>query len=162
MRKRRTRQHFIEDLGFNYVEKQALLGRCTFNRTSIDYGLDAELPTFSENGEVENGVIYFQIKSTDKIKSLKLRNDYVFDLSKKDLEYWLSEIFPVIIILYDAKIDIAYFLDLQKYFQENRIFLRKINKFIRIYIPPNNKFNVEAVLNLRIQKNNIHGNIRNI
>ena len=82
MRKRRTRQHFIEDLGFNYVEKQALLGRCTIQRITHDYGLDAEMHTYEENGEVEVGGIHIQIKSTDKIKLLKTRKEFAFDLSK--------------------------------------------------------------------------------
>jgi len=162
MRKRRTRQHFIEDLGFNYAERHLLLARCTLHRINIDYGFDAEIRTYSENGEVENGFIHVQIKSTDKIKILKSRNVIVFDLSKKDLEYWLAAVFPVVILIYDAKNNVGYFLLLQEYFRENRILLNEINKFIRIYIPPENKFNVESVLKMRDFKNYTYGNIRNI
>jgi len=162
MRKRRTRQHFIEDLGFDYAERYLLLARCTLYRIHIDYGFDAEIRTYSENGEVENGFIHVQIKSTDKIKILKKRNAVVFDLSKKDLEYWLGAIFPVIILIYDAKNDVGYYVLLQKYFKESNIVLNEINKFIRIYIPTANKFNVASVLKLRDFKNYTYGNIRNI
>lgn len=155
MRKRRTRQHFIEDLGFNYAEKQALLGMCTLARKMYDYGIDAEMVTFSDNGEVENGLIHFQIKSTDKIKYVEKKDAYAFDLQKKDLEYWLAETITIYILLYDAQRDIAYVLDLQKYFKENRLLLKNINKFIRIYIPTNNKFTVEEVLNIRNYKNSL-------
>lgn len=155
MRKRRTRQHFIEDLGFNYVEKQALLGRCTMQRITHDYGLDAEIHTYEENGEVEIGPIHLQIKSTDKMKLLKTRKEFAFDLAKSDLEFWLATHFPVIIILYDAKNDIGYFLYLRDYFQKNRILLREINKFIRVYISPDNKFDTDAVYKLRSIKNQI-------
>lgn len=162
MRKRRTRQHFIEDLGFNYVEKQALLGNCTLERKKHDYGIDAEMLTFSENGEVENGYIYFQLKSTDKPKYLKKKNAIAFDLDKKDLEYWLVENNLVFIVIYDVQKDIAYNLDLQKYFKENRILLKNINKFIRVYIPINNKFRVDEVINIRNYKNSLNGNTREI
>lgn len=156
MRKRRTRQHFIEDLGFNYIEKQALLGRCILERKKYDYGIDAEMITFSENGEIENGLVLFQIKSTDKIKSQKEKGAFVFDLDKQDLEYWLRERNTIYLILYDAKLDIAYMLNLQKYFNENRILLKNINKFIRVYIPKDNKFTVEAVQRIRNDKNLSH------
>jgi len=127
MRKRRTRQHFIEDLGFNYVEKQALLGRCTMQRITFDYGLDAEIRTFTKSGETERGVIYVQIKSTDNIKKLRGSNDFTFDLSKKDLEFWLSEVLPVILVLFDAKKDTGYYINLQDYFLERNLVLDKIN-----------------------------------
>jgi len=55
----------------------------------------------------------------------------------------------IYLILYDAKLDIAYMLNLQKYFNENRILLKNINKFIRVYIPKDNKFTVEAVQRIR-------------
>jgi len=104
-------------LGFNCIEKQALLGRCTLERRRYDYGIDAEMVTYSENGEIENGYILFQIKSTDNIKYLKDKQVFIFDLDKKDLEFWLEETNPFYLILYDAKADIAYTLDLQKYIQ---------------------------------------------
>jgi len=153
MRKRRTRQHFIEDLGFNYVEKQALLGRCTLEQKKYDYGIDAEMVTFSENGEIENGYIYFQLKSTEKPKYLKKKGVIAFDLDKKDLDYWLMESHPIYLVLYDVKLDVAYILNLQKYFSENRILLKNINKFIRVYIPKDNKFTVEVVQRIRNDKN---------
>lgn len=162
MRKRRTRQHFIEDLGFNYVEKQALLGRCTMQRITFDYGLDAEIRTFTGNGEPETGTILVQIKSTDNIKELPKRNRFAFDLSKKDLEFWLREIVPVILLLYDAKEDVGYYINLQEYFRKEGLLLEKINKFIRVYIPKDNKFTVKAVSKLRDTKNQIYGNFTNL
>lgn len=162
MRKRRTRQHFIEDLGFNYVEKQALLGRCTVERKRYDYGIDGEIITFSDNGEIENGTVYFQLKSTDNIKFFKEKSVIAFDLAKKDLEYWLSETVPIYIILYDAQLDLAYVVDLQNYFKANRILLKNINKFIRIYIPKDNIFSVDEVLNIRNYKNSLNDKRKSI
>jgi len=157
MRKRRTRQHFIEDLGFNFIEKRALLGRSTLERKRYDYGIDAEMVTYSDNGEVENGLIFFQIKSTDNIKYQAEKEAFLFDLDKKDLEYWLHERNTIYLVLYDAKSDVAYILNLQKYFKENRILLKNINKFIRVYIPKDNKFTVETVQIMRNDKNENYG-----
>ena len=41
MRKQRTRQHFIEDFGMNYIERQVLHAHCTLERYRYDYGYDA-------------------------------------------------------------------------------------------------------------------------
>jgi hypothetical protein len=57
MRKQRTRQHFIEDFGMNYVERQVLYAHCTLQRHQYDYGYDAFINTYNENGEYENGNI---------------------------------------------------------------------------------------------------------
>jgi hypothetical protein len=50
MKKQRTRQHIIEDLGFNNVEKQVLLAGCIVQRYFADYGYDGEIQTFDKNG----------------------------------------------------------------------------------------------------------------
>jgi len=162
MRKLRTRQHFIEDLGFNHIEKQVLVARCTLQRYQPDYSYDASIHTIQRNGEVENGEIFIQLKSTDKIKFANKRKAFTYDLSKRDLELWLSNILPVILILYNAKNDKAYYLELREYFRKNRISLKKINKFIRVYIPPENVFNPEAVKKLRSIKNKQYGSYKSL
>ncbi len=75
MRKQRTREHMIEDLGFNHVERQ---------------------------------------------------------------------------ILYDAQKEVAYFEDLQVYFQKNRLNLGKGHKFVRIFIPMVNILTSHVINNIRL------------
>ena len=117
MRKRRTRQHIIEDLGFNHVERQVLLAGYTLNRfNQNDYGYDGLITTFSETGEIENFHLVFQLKSTDFIQLSVINQSFVFDLSKRDLELWLYNPTPVLLILFDAQKEIAYYIDLQAYF----------------------------------------------
>ena len=61
MRKLRTRQHIIEDLGFNHVERQVLLAGYVVERHyQHDYGYDGTINTFNEKGEAENGNVLFQ------------------------------------------------------------------------------------------------------
>ncbi len=64
MRKQRTRQHHIEDFGMNHIEFHVLVADCTLQRHSYDYGYDAFITTYNENGEAENGRIEIQLKST--------------------------------------------------------------------------------------------------
>lgn len=155
MKKQRTRQHIIEDLGFNNVEKQVLLTGCIIQRYFADYGYDGEIQTFDENGYYENGYALFQLKSTDKSKFVAQKNAFAFDLSKQDLELWLYEKVPVLIILYDATTDTSYFIELQEYFNKHKLELQNISKFVRIYIPLDNVFNAAAVQFVRQLKNGL-------
>ena len=154
MRKQRTRQHFIEDFGMNHIEYHVLSAHCTLERYRHDYGYDAFINTYKENGEYENGQIEIQLKSTDNIKYSEAKNAVLFDLDKRDLELWLNSDRPFIFIVYDAIKKIAYWVDLQDYFKINRDKLEKINKFVRIYIPSENIFTDEIVQKFRIIKNN--------
>ena len=153
MRKRRTRQHFVSDLGVNFVEKQCLLGRCTYQRIDYDYGFDGEISTYRGNGEIEKGEIKVQVKSTDKIKLSTKQNGYVIDLSVRDLELWLSYLFPVILVLYDAKSDQGYYINVPDYFKNKKHHKAKDRKFVRVYLPVDNIFEPAAVQKLRKDKN---------
>lgn len=147
MKKLRTRQHIIEDLGFNHVERQVLLGGCTVQKITRDYGYDGFIHLYNERGEYENGLIQFQLKSTDRLKSAN--KGYAIDLSKRDLELWLYTTLPMVLFLYDAAESRAYFVSLHDYFLKNSIALRDVRKFVRIYIPASNLFDAEAMRNLR-------------
>ena len=147
MKKLRTRQHIIEDLGFNHVERQVLLAGCTMQKITRDYGYDGFIHLYNERGEYENGLIQFQLKSTDSLKVMNL--GYAVDLSKRDLELWLFTTLPMLLFLYDAKESKAYFVSLRDYFLENSIALRDVRKFVRIYIPASNLFDAEAMRSLR-------------
>ena len=155
MKKQRTRQPIIEDLGFNCVEKQVLLSGCIIQRYFADYGYDGEIQTFDENGFYETGYALFQLKSTDKSKFIEQQNAFAFDLSKRDLELWLYEKVPVLVILYNATNDTAYFIELQEYFKKHKLELQNIGKFVRIYIPSESIFNIDAVQFVRQLKNGL-------
>ena len=104
MRKQRTRAHIIEDLGFNYVERQILYAGFTVHRyTHNDYGYDGHIHTFNEFGEIESDGIYIQLKSTDNIQLSSNSKTIIFDLSKRDLELWLMGITTMLLIIYDAQ-----------------------------------------------------------
>jgi len=47
VRKRRTREHIIADLGVNHVERHILLCGHTAERVFYDYGYDLALTTFN-------------------------------------------------------------------------------------------------------------------
>jgi Domain of unknown function (DUF4365) len=151
MRKQRTREHIIEDLGFNYVERQILYAGFTVQRyaPNKDNGHDGIFVTFDEMGDIETHLVQFQLKSTDSIQFSEKKKSFVFELSKQDLEDWLLDTNKMLLILYDAQKEVAYFEDLQVFFKNNRLAFRKERKFVRILIPMTNLFVPEAIHNIR-------------
>lgn len=154
MRKQRTREHIIEDLGINHIERHVIYAGYTFYRyTTGDYGYDASFTTFNENGEIENLQMNIQLKSTDFIKQSADKAFFLFDVSKRDLELWRNASFPVLFILYDAQKEVAFYLDLKEYFKKDGILFEKIHKFVRVKIPITQCWNAQAIITLRHIKN---------
>ncbi|HWI61757.1 MAG TPA: DUF4365 domain-containing protein [Symbiobacteriaceae bacterium] len=116
-RKRRTRAHVLEDLSRNHVER--FVFRCSFSaeRITSDYGIDLSIFTYTHDGELENGSIGVQLKATDSLQVVNGGSAVAFTAQKAHLEHWLSEPMPVILIVYDAKQDAAYYLYIQRYFE---------------------------------------------
>lgn len=153
MKKRRTRQHIIEDLGMNYVERQFLLAGYSVQRIYRDYGYDANVFTYDINGEVENGMILIQLKSSDHPQTAKNQKSIEYSLSKRDLELWLLEREMMLLVFYDASTEKAYYVILQEYFRENKLSLYKINKYIQIKIALANELTPKSVKAIRAIKN---------
>jgi hypothetical protein len=55
----------------------------------------------------------------------------------------------MLLILYDAKKEVAYFEDLQVYFKQKQFSYTKGSKFVRIYIPLKNAFTPASVHAIR-------------
>jgi hypothetical protein len=153
-RKRRTREHVLADLSANYVEKQAL--RCSFaaDRVRFDYGIDMMVQTFNRRGEVENGWILFQLKATDRIKIVNNGAAVSCRIERADLRHWLNESLPVILVLYDAQADVAYWLFVRSYFATLVGFnINRAPQRVSVSIPRSNVLDHAAMQQLARQKN---------
>lgn len=101
----------------NHVERHALLCGFSVERVHHDYGIDLFVFTYNREGETENGCLQFQLKATDR---LKLRSEGQFiavRIAGADLRAWLGESMPVMLAVYDAKEEVAYWLYVQAYFE---------------------------------------------
>jgi hypothetical protein len=117
MRKRRTRQHVIADLSVNHVERLALRCGWTVERVQHDYGLDLILRTYSPNGQIQNGSVWFQLKATEHLPGPGPTQTIPVRVEWRDLLLWVNEPMPVILVLYDVAEDRAYWLHVQEYFR---------------------------------------------
>jgi hypothetical protein len=145
-RKRRTREHVIADLSLNYVERQALVCGFVVDRITHDYGLDLELVTFNSRGEVEEGTVLIQLKASDHLGSLAGKETFSFPLDRRDLVYWLAQPMPVVLIVYDARKDAAYWLYIQHHFRRLQGFnLFAAGRSVSVQVPVTNVLDPAAV-----------------
>ena len=163
VKKRRTRQHIIADLCVNHVERYVLLCGYSAERVEHDYGFDLVISTYDRNGEIENGYIYAQLKATDSLKLLADGEMISFTLSRSDLELWLGEPMPSILIVYDAQQDIAYWLYLQAYFEAMVNFdLSRVGATVTVNISKKNIVNSEAIAKFARYKEKIVRQIQGV
>lgn len=112
-RKRRTREHIIADLSINHVERCVLRCGWTVQRFNPDYGLDLLITTFTRSGEIENGDIRVQVKAMGSAKKASAQGYLAIRLDHRDVIYWLNEPLPVILVVYDAHSDLAWWVHVQ-------------------------------------------------
>lgn len=112
------REHVIADLSANYVERQALLCGYSVERRVHDYGIDLTLLTYDPEGNVENGQVLVQLKATDHLNLVARGQLVACRIERADLRAWLHEPMPVMLVVYDARADMAYWLYVQEYLQQ--------------------------------------------
>ena len=154
LRKLRTREHVLADLSINFLERHLLLCGCAVQRIHSDYGYDLTVSTFSATGEIEAGIIFFQVKATETLPLLADKKMVSWVVSRRDLMLWVSEAFPVILVVYDGRRDKAVWLHLQAYFADRRpadFFLA--GQTLTVHIPVANRLNRRSVQRMIQSKN---------
>jgi len=145
-KKQRTREHIIADLSVNYIERFALLCGYTIEKFATDYGYDVNVYTYNDDGEIENGNVYLQLKATDHLHLVHEGDAVSMPLKKKDLQLWLEEPLPVILIVYDAIKHRAYWLYVQAYFERLSDFdIHQVNHYYTVNIPLKNRVNTRSM-----------------
>ncbi|HEY7425496.1 MAG TPA: DUF4365 domain-containing protein [Gemmataceae bacterium] len=145
-RKRRTREHVIADLSVNHVERHALLCGFASERIRYDYGIDLKLFTFTKKGEIEEGKILLQLKASDRLPIRPNQASFRVRIERKDLVLWLAQPMPVILIVYDARKDRAYWLYVQSHFRTLKDFdLFRAGPSVCVQIPVQNVVTTAAM-----------------
>jgi hypothetical protein len=160
-RKKRTREHIIADLSAHHVEGHILRCGFTAERVVHDYGLDLYMTTYTAHGEVENDFVLFQLKATDRLKRTSDNSAVMFRLEKADLDWWLVETFPVILVIYDAQADVAYWLYVQAHFKEPEGVLSR-GKSVTVHIPITNVLNEDAIRHFTAAKSAVQAQTKGV
>jgi hypothetical protein len=160
-RKRRTREHVIEDLSENHLERQVLLKGHVLRRPERDYGVDVTMFHFADDGAIENGEVRFQLKATDRLNVIKQGTVISFPIKTGDLHYWGLEIYPFILVVFDAKAEIGFWLHVQEYVNLHPDRANPDQQSVNVHIPVSNMLTVESVEAFRDMSLQIVDNLRN-
>ena len=145
-RKRRTREHIIEDLSIHHVEGHVLRCGWVIERIRHDYGIDLQLVTFDRTGQIQAGMILLQIKASDRLRVRPGQMTVAFRIDRRDLALWLSQLQPVMLIVYDGRKDVAYWVYVQSYFRRLKDFnLFAAGQTVTIRLPTANVLSPAAV-----------------
>jgi hypothetical protein len=117
--KYRPRSHVVADLSVNYVERFALLCGYSVQKIQPDYGIDLVVYTYDAKGYAESGLIPFQLKATDQFQTLADGDTIPVRIDQRDIRQWQQEIYPFILVIYDASENVAYWIHIQKFLQDN-------------------------------------------
>lgn len=147
-RKQRTRQHVIADQSVNYVERFVIDEGHTAQRLEKDYGYDLALFTYDDQGYVEPGLVFLQLKAAEALEQSGA--DYVFDVDIRDYNLWIAETAPVFLVLFDAARRRAYWLSFQDYFKKDASRQpKKGSKTVRVHVPKRQAISRAAVARMR-------------
>jgi hypothetical protein len=151
-RKRRTREHVIADLSIHHVEGLALKCGYSVQQLVPDYGYDLWLATFNEQGEAEDSYVLLQLKASDGLRQYELDQEEVFSfpVSVKDYRRWTEEVLPVFLILYDAQLGEAYWLDVQDHAAAQQQGPK--GKTVRLRVPRQHVLGVRTIRLMRQRK----------
>ena len=140
-----------------------LLCGYSVERIEYDYGYDLVIFTYNTQGEIENGQIYIQLKATDSLSVLADQKTITFTLARSDLELWLFEPMPCILIMYDARDSQAYWLYLQAYFESLEEFdLSKVGESVTIRVSKDNILNRQAIKIFAKFKNDVLNQLQGV
>ncbi len=155
-KKRRTRHHIIAELSENHIEYFVLLCGFSIERIEKDYGYDLEIYSYNDDGEIENGLVYLQLKSTDHMERYDRVGYFSYSVEKAHLETWLYEPMPVILVLFDVEKEMAYWVYIQAYFEEKGISLDNIKQeTFTIHFDKKNIVNTKAIMKWKKYKDDV-------
>lgn len=102
------------------------------------------------------GLIKIQVKAADRTAVLADGQSIAFVIDRRDLDYWLGEIEPVMIVLYDAQQDCAYCMCVQAYFQERfGTHFTLVGKSITVHFNVQDRLNSDGVRRFAQYKSNL-------
>ncbi len=151
--KKRTRAHIIASLSVNSIERFFLKKGHTVSEPEQDYGVDLNVFTYDDNGYVEPGNIYVQLKATDAPHLSADGKFYTVSISVKDYNAWSVEPMPIFLVLYDSTNEKAYWQYVQGYLESDAAFKpKKGAKSISVRFPVENEFSADTVDYARLKK----------
>lgn len=153
VRKRRPRKHVIAAMSFHHLGFLVASAGYTYEGFEADYGFDVLINTFDSHQQIENGVIYLQLKATDRPQ--RAQGGYRFRVSTKDALYWAGNTDPVYLVLYDVAADKAVALHFQRHLETTGLDPTTLTAKSFPVVIPDVAINVATVAQWRADKNGV-------
>jgi hypothetical protein len=119
------------------------------------------MSSFDANGEIEGGIIFFQVKATDNLSLLADGQTISWAISRRDLLLWMNEAYPVILVVYDGQRDRAFWVHVQADLTDRpspEWFLA--GKTMNVHLTRTNRLNRRSVRHIVKRKNTIHSQLQ--
>jgi hypothetical protein len=117
--------------------------------------------TYDSTGEIEPGQVFIQLKASDNVNVLGDGLTITLPVKRSDLALWLDEPMPYMLVLYDARADVAYWLYVQAYFARLGDFsLPAAGDIVVVHLQKSNVVNDEAIRRFGQYKNAILRQVR--
>jgi hypothetical protein len=75
--------------------------------------------------------------------------EYAYDVERRDLNLWMWERTPVILVLFDASVRRGYWLHVQSFFRADGSWREKELKTVRVRVPRRQPMNRRAIARIR-------------
>ena len=134
---KRSKSHMIGDSFKAYLYKVIIPIGWIPREKHIDYGIDFELEIVKDE-EVTGKIVWLQVRSTENINISG--NKVKFRIKLDLLKYFINCVFPVILLVYDNKKKIGYWIWIQRYIHKNEEILFSEKKTVTVNIPIENVF----------------------
>lgn len=112
--------------------------------------------TYDENGYVENDSVRIQLKSTDTPRYIRNGSAIALSVECTDLRTWRKELMPVILVLYDAQKEVAYWLHVQDYLKKQRFDPGTTAKTFNVHFNCTDILDVSAIKRFAQWKNELY------
>jgi Domain of unknown function (DUF4365) len=101
------------------------------------------------------------MKATDHLQRRADNKAVLFRVERADLESWLEQTFPVILVVYDAQADIAYWLYVQAHFVPGAARMGT-GRTVTVHVPTENVLNEAAVRRFAAAKEAIQRQVEGV
>ncbi len=158
IRKRRTDEHRRADVSLRHVQLICAKAGYVTNTGEVgsDYGLDVFVTTFDDDGYIENDSFKIQVKAPKELPLLADGQSISVSVDARDLNYWLSEISPVVLCVYGTESETAYWVHVKGYFERQDGFsLKNLGKQATIHLSVSDVLDPAAIKLIRGIKNTV-------
>ena len=117
---------------------------------------DLMVKTYDGSGQIEAGYLFCQLRASDSVSYVDGGKGVSVAVDRRDLNVWVDEVYPVILVVYDAARDRAFWFHVQSNLESlGGIDRLKMSAFKSVRLKTRNRVSVKSVRRFADIKNEI-------